>query len=418
MAPPSTTPAPATSPQDRHAAAAAYRFFVRQLVRRWTLIIPALVMVCISSLTLGVGMLGASPILDNVLGAKKDLPAFASEFNATLAGWADQSRWGRLAAEVLTLSPATIDALPPGPLTALWWIMGAIAVLTVLGSTTNFLHAYLSLTAVNLTATRARAQAFRSALRAPLGTITRLGPSDVVSRIVNDSVQLANGLNVLLSKAVLQVVKGVAALAVALVFDWRVTVAALLVTPILYTIIRKLGKRIRRASGRALESQAGLYGVAGEALGALRVVKVNTGEAERQGAFARRNRDMLRETNRVRTARALASPLTEMLSVFLLCGLVLAAGNAVVRGQVNPKDFLLVLAALGVAGASLKPLTGIINDIHVAAPAAWRRKRIIDLAPEPGHARRLSRSRRTARASPSSRCRSPTPGTPCRRSTA
>ncbi len=392
------TPARKAVRADPRADAKAFRHFVGLLLRRWQLVVPAGVMVLISSLTLSVGMLGASPILDNILGARKDLPAFAVEFNTKLAKAATESRWGRLAADWFTVPQSTIDALPPGTLTALWIIMGALCLLAVIGSTTNFLHAYLSLTAVNLTATQARARAFRAALRAPLGEVSRLGPSDLVSRIVNDSVQMANGLNVLLSKAVLQVFKGAAALGVALIFDWRVTAAALLVTPVLYTIIRKLGKRIRRASGRALESQAGLYAVAGEALSALRVVKVNASEALQEGAFARRNRDMLRETNRVRTARALASPLTEMLSIFLLCGLVLAAGNAIVNDKVSAKDFLLVLAALGVAGASLKPLTGIINDIHVASPAALRLKRIIDLTAEPGtgrHRPRLPRHRQS-----------------------
>lgn len=394
MTPASTThpaPAPRIPKGNTRADAAAFRHFVGLLLRRWKLTVPAGVMVVISGLTLSVGMLGASPVLRNILGEAKDLPALAAEWNTKLTKGAEESRWGQIAADWFTIPQSTIGTLPHGPLTALWIIMGAIGLLAVIGSTTNFLHAYLSLTAVNLTATQARARAFRAALRAPLGEVSRLGPSDLVSRIVNDSVQMANGLNVLLSKAVLQVFKGAAALAVALVFDWRVTFAALLVTPILYTIIRKLGKRIRRASGRALESQAGLYAVTGDALSALRVVKVNTGEALQQGAFARRNRDMLRETNRVRTARALASPLTELLSIFLLCGLVLAAGNAVVRDQVSATDFLLVLAALGVAGASLKPLTGIINDIHVASPAALRLRQIIDLAPETGTGRRLAK---------------------------
>ncbi|CAG1006281.1 Lipid A export ATP-binding/permease protein MsbA [Phycisphaerales bacterium] len=367
---------------------AAFNHFVRRLLRRWSLVMPAGLMVVISGITLSVGILGASPILQKILGAKSDLRDFAAEFNRSLASTSDAWRW---AADLLTIPQSRIDALPRGELTALWVIMGALVALTIIGSAANFLHAYFSLTAVNRTVTDARRQAFRAALRAPLGEIARLSPSDVISRIVNDSTQLANGLNVLLSKAVLQIFKGVAALAVALFFDWRVTAAALVVTPVLYHVIRKLGKRIRRASGAALQSQAGLYGVAGEALGALRVVKANSAERREGGLFRRFNREMLRELNRVRTARALASPLTEMLSIFLLCGLVLAAGNEVIRGRVDTSDFLLVLMALAVAGASLKPLTGIINDIQTAAPAAERLKCVMDLGAEPGLARRLPR---------------------------
>ena len=68
----------------------------------------------------------------------------------------------------------------------------------------------------------------------------------------------------LTSKAVLQVFKGLAGLCVALWYDWRVTLVALLVAPVLYHVIRKLGKRIKRHSGAALESQAGPHTPAAE----------------------------------------------------------------------------------------------------------------------------------------------------------
>jgi subfamily B ATP-binding cassette protein MsbA len=376
---------------------AAFWHFVGLLMKRWTLVLPALLMVVLSSAALGVGMLGASPVLQNILGAGKDLPAFAREFNESLARSAGRSGPGRLLADLFTIPPGVIERLPAGAFTALWVILAVLAVLTVLGSLANFLHAYLALTAVNRTVTTARRRAFHAALRAPLGVVTRLGPGDLVSRIVNDSSQLANGLSVLLSKAVLQVFKGIAAIGVALVFDWRVTLVAVLVTPVLYLVIRNLGKRIRRHSGEALRSQGDLYTVASESLSALRVVKADAAQCRHLGEFHRRNLEMLRELNRLRTARAVASPLTETLSILLLCGLVLAAGSAVIRGQVVAHDFILVLAALGVAGASLKPLTGILGDIQIASPAARRLREVIDLHPEPGLGRGLPRLARHAR---------------------
>ncbi|HWQ27823.1 MAG TPA: ABC transporter transmembrane domain-containing protein, partial [Dehalococcoidia bacterium] len=236
-------------------ADAAFWHFVRLLLARWTLVVPALLMVVLSSAALGVGMLGASPVLQNILETPKDLATFAREFNDYLAAAAAKSQMGRVLADLLTVPQHVIDRLPPGAFTALWSILAALAILTVLGSLANFLHAYLALTAVNRTVTSARRRAFHAALRAPLGTVARLGPGDLVSRIVNDSAQLANGLNVLMSKAVLQVFKGIAALGAALIFDWRITAAALLVTPLLYIVIRRLGKRIRRHSGEALRSQ-------------------------------------------------------------------------------------------------------------------------------------------------------------------
>ncbi|MFZ2875594.1 MAG: ABC transporter ATP-binding protein [Phycisphaerales bacterium] len=384
---PADSPAPDQAPP--RISEQGFWWFVRAMLRSGLLVLAALVMVCISGVTLGVGLLAARPVLRSILGDHADLPRLATDLNT----WIDSSvPW----ASPLHVPQAWIDRLPAGPFTALVWIVSGLCLLTVVGSIANFLHAYLSLTVVNRTVTMARRRAFHVILRAPLRTVVASGPTDVISRIVNDSSKVGDGLNVLTSKAILQVFKGIAGLCVALWYDWRVTLVALLVAPVLYHVIRKLGKRIKRYSGAALESQAGLYHAAAESLQGLRVVKVYTTELYEGGRFHRINKKMLRELNRVRTARALASPLTEMLSIFLLCGLVLAAANAIVKQSIDPGDFIMAIGSLAVAGASLKPLTGIVNDIQATMPAADRLRQIMLSPPEPGHGPGLPRLPRHA----------------------
>lgn len=360
----------------------------------------AALMVTISGLTLGIGIVGTLPVIQNILGSpdpdhpgqsiRRDLPALATDFNEKIdASYQSLS--------FLKVPAHTIQNLPTGAFTALFWILLALCGLTVIGAAANFTHAFVAQTIVNDTTTRARRQAFVAVMRAPLRTVARLGPSDLISRIVNDSTQLANGLNVLLSKAVLQVFKGVSSLAAALFLNWQVTLAALTVAPLLYTVIRRLGKRIKRYSKRALSSQAGLYQAANEALSGLRIVKVQTAEIYETGRFHRINKQMLRELNKVRTARAIASPLTEMLTIFVLCGLTLVAGRTILKNNVDPADFILVVASLAVAGASLKPLSGIINDIQTASPAADRLEEALATPREPGHEPKLQRLPRHAR---------------------
>lgn len=328
----------------------------------------SLIMVTLTSMTLGVGLLGAHPVMKAILGQGEGLDALAQRANTWLATEVSPR---------LQVSDALIVRLPSDPFVTLVWLMTALCLLTAFGASTNFAHAYLANTLVNKTATRIRHEAFRALVRGGLRDLWAMGASEGVSRVVNDTSALANGLTVLVSKAVLQVCKGIAALAAAIAFDYRVTFGALLVAPALYTVIRKLGKRIKRGAGAALSSQAGLYTTASEVASALRVVKVYTSEGHEIARFHRENKAMLRELNRVRTARALASPLTEMLSVFLLCGLVLLAGRIIINNQLDPGDFILALGSLAVAGASLKPLTGIINDIQAASPAAERLEQLV-----------------------------------------
>ena len=359
----------------------AFWFLARRMLRHGWLLAGSFLLILASSFSLGFGMLGAKPVMDAILGEAKGLDDLARELNVRLAS---TSQIPQVFVDWLHVPESVITQLPTGPFTALVWIMIALGTLTIFGTLATFLQGYAAQTVVNRTVTSIRQEAFESALRSPLRGLSNMSPADVISRVVNDSMVLANGLSILLSKAFLQIAKGVAGLSVALAYNWRVTLIALAVTPVLYQVIRKLGKRIKRASHATLRGQSGLYAVAAESLTAHRVVKVHAAERFEAGRFRTMNREMLRELNRLRTARALASPLTEMLSVLMLCGMVVVLGGFIINKEISPAGFVLAIASLAVAGASLKPLTGLINDIQSSAPAAERVLAVLQLQCEPG----------------------------------
>jgi ABC-type multidrug transport system fused ATPase/permease subunit len=352
--------------------------FARRMLRYRATVAGAVAMAFLSAGGLGAGLLGIQPVLRNILGAEKDLPQLARELNenSVVAGRIPES---------------LINSLPTGAFTAVVWIMVALGILTVIGALTNFLHAYLSLTVVNRTTANIRREVFHRVLRLPLKDVVAAGTSDTISRIVNDTNTLAAGFTAVLSRALAHITKGLAAVITAFILDWRLAIAALLVAPLLATTIRKLGKRIRRASRKALDSQAGLYGAAAEALQGLRVVKVHANERYEAGRFHRINKDVMRQMNRARTARALASPLVEVMTIFSLGILVIVAARIVMLQRLEPTDLIATLVALGIAGASLKPLTGVLNDVQAASGASDRLAELLRRTPEAGHDQHLPR---------------------------
>lgn len=351
--------------------------YAAKMLRYRGMVILSFIMASLSAGTLGAGLVGIKPILEGLLGKNSGgLPQLARDFNAKVSGWAPS--WA-------VIPDAWIEKLPPGPATAVAWVMGTLCVLTAIGATATFLQAYLSLTVVNLTTTNIRRDAFHKVLRMPLKDIVLGGPSDAISRIMQDTAAISGGFNALLSKAVSQVAKGLGALIAAFFVDWRLAALALAVGPVLFVIIRKLGKRIRRASKAALVAQSGLYHAAAESLQGLRVVKVHTTERYEAGRFHRMNKEAMRELNRVRTARALASPLVEALTLFAIAGLTLIAINNIRVGVIEASSVIQVIVALGAAGASFKPLTGLVNDVQASAAAAERLSELMKGPTESGH---------------------------------
>jgi len=327
----------------------------------------AALMAFVSAAGLGAGIVGLVPVLNNILGHRQTLPELAEQINERLA-----------AASLDVRIPASwIASLPDSQFDAVLWIVLGLGVLTILGAAANFLHEFLSLTLATRTIGDIRRAAFHRVLHFPLGVIVQGSGADMVSRILHDTQVLNRGFQMVTSKAVAQSTKGLAAFIAALVINWKLALITSASAPLLYLVIRKLGKRIRRASRASMQSQAKLMQAANEALSSFRVVKAMGAERFEIARFSKLSRDKIREQLKLRTAKALAGPLIEVISIFVLGGLALVAAKAILDGALTSTEFIAALGSLGIAGASLKPLTSVLQDIQIADAAAGRLETIM-----------------------------------------
>lgn len=354
----------------------AFWHLARRLLRYRAALAAAIGLAFVSAGSLGAGLVAVEPVLRNILRPHdaEDLTSLARKLDDRIGG---------------RIPDAWIDALPTGPSNAVAWIVIALGVLTIFAGVATFLHAYLTLTIVQRTTARIRRDVFHRVIKLPLKDVVRSGSADMISRIVGDTATLEAGFSALLSKALGQAAKGLAAFTAALIVEWRLTLVAIPVAFFLGVVIRRLGKRIRRASRSALASTASLYSAANEAMQGLRVVKVHAAERYESGRFHRINKDVMAQMMRVRAARALASPLVEVLSILVLGLLSVIAANQIIRGEMEAERVLLALAALFAAGASLKPLSGLVADIQISSAAADRLVELLRKPVEPGHGHRL-----------------------------
>jgi ABC-type multidrug transport system fused ATPase/permease subunit len=342
------------------------------MLRRRRLAIGTIVCSLVSAGGLASGLISVGWVLELILG---------TDPNVNLA---------TITADALARNPAIAqfvpDALtswlPTDRLAGVGVILGALLLLTVFGACANFLHQYCSLTLSIATVSEIRLEAFRHALRLPLSTVLRRGPSEVVSRIMRDTTELERGFSALTSKTLAQVTKGAAAFAAAVWFDWRLTVVAVVVAPLIGVVLRKFGKRIVRGSRNTLRAYEDLLRASNEAMQGLRGIKTASAERVARKRFSVANRSVIREDRRVRLARAISAPLIEAMAIAVIMALAFLAASQILAGRMKFDDFLMALASLGVAGGSLKPLTGLLNDIQAASAPAERILEIVTIPAE------------------------------------
>lgn len=328
----------------------------------------AMVFAFVSAGGLAAGLLSLGPVLKIILDAQTpsslaDL-ATAHNVNSTFPHIPD---W-------------LVSWLPTTAFGSMVALLAGLALFTFFGGLANFMHQYLSQTLVARSVARIRQDAFERVIRMPLGRVMVRGPSEFIARIVRDAAELQKGLIALVSRAVTNVFKAVASGLVAVAVDWKLVLIAVPTAVLMGVVLRKLGKRIRRGTRGSLQAQEGLLRVATETLQGLRAVKSSTAESEAIARFAHQNNEAVRHEMKVRTARALSSPVVETLASAVLLVLALFATREIIQGDLPLASFTLSLGALAMSGANLRPLTSLINEMQAAAAPA---QRLCDILDEP-----------------------------------
>jgi subfamily B ATP-binding cassette protein MsbA len=222
-------------------------------------------------------------------------------------------------------------------------------------------------------------------LHLPLSRFEQEGRSDLVSRMMSDTL-VANRAQVLIFGEALQdVAIVIAATGVAFYLNWRLALVALLVGPAVAVILQVFGQRIRRTSQARQEQIAQVVARLVQILGGIKVIKAFRAERLELDAFKRENFRYFRRAMRVIRNRVLSRSFVELASQTAFISLLLLGIYAIVGGFWDLS--LGVLTAFLFISAMLyrptKNLTRAYNGIQDALPAADRLFEILDAPPEP-----------------------------------
>lgn len=277
-----------------------------------------------------------------------------------------------------------IELIPAEPLRGFLLVLGVVLVFSTVGAVMRFSHEYAMMTMALRTTMRIRKVAFHRMLHTPMDLLMHHGSADSLSRIIRDTSKIGRGFHALMGKAVRNVFVGLAMLLLALVLDPWLTAIFMVGAPPLVICIRKFGKRIRRASKYASRAYGTMVRIVQEPMQSLAVVKTHGAEGYERRRFNRINRRVYRQEAKVRLAKALSSPTVELMSIVGVMAVSVIAAWYVFRTDYgNAGDMGKVVLALGMAGASLRPLANLNNKLQEAAAAAERVHELMHLPAEP-----------------------------------
>ncbi len=206
-------------------------------------------------------------------------------------------------------------------------------------------------------------------------------PSMLV-RLGSDSDQLAQAVIDSGKVMIQQSLQAAAMVAVMLYASWRVTVAVLLLGPLVAWLMNKVGHRYRRYGHRVQETSAELMLAADQALSGHQEVKVygaRPAEMERYSGLADHYYKL---SLRVESTRGLFSAVVQLTGATGLAVLLLLAGREALAGRLSAGGFVQLMLSMMAIIPALKQLTNVQGMLHRGIASAERLFTVLDAPDE------------------------------------
>jgi len=258
----------------------------------------------------------------------------------------------------------------------------ALFAVAVLKSLFNYGQNYLMNYVGNQVITDIRQELFGKLIRLPVPYHDVNTSGRLVSRVVSDVTLMANAVAGVLKDIFQQGLTLLAMMGVIFYQNWRLGGLSVIVIPLsVFTMVR-MGKRLRALAASGQERMGDMASTLQETLSGIRMVKAYGREETEAARFQQSNRSFLSTTMKAIQVSSLGSSHMEVIGVVGVAAIIWYGGFLVINGSMTPGEFFSFLAAMFMAYAPIRKLSGSNNQIQQALAAAERVFGVLDLKTE------------------------------------
>lgn len=168
--------------------------------------------------------------------------------------------------------------------------------------------------------------------------------------------------------------------------NWRLSLALLLVGPMVAFLVRKASKRLRKLSHQIQDSMGDVSHIVNESINGYSVVKNYGGQAYERERFDRASTNNLKKNLKMVLTSSINTPMIQMLMAIAMGIIVWIALRPEILGSATSAgDFVAYITAAGLISKPLRALTDVNEKIQRGVSAAQSVFALIDTPPEEDH---------------------------------
>jgi subfamily B ATP-binding cassette protein MsbA len=227
-----------------------------------------------------------------------------------------------------------------------------------------------------------RGDVFARYLHLPVSYFDRNGVAQLLSRLTYNIELVAEAATNAVTFIIRDTLTIVGLIGYLLYLNWKLTLFALAVAPLIVGLIRATSQKFRRYSGRIQASMGDVTRVAKESLESQRMIKVFNAEAQQAAVF-----EVVNERNRASymkliTVKAVSNPVVQMIAAAGLAAVMYMAIRDVLERGLSIGEFTSFLTALLLVTAPLRRLVSVVGPLQQGIAAGESVFEVLDAAAE------------------------------------
>src|ERR1700682_1224375 len=257
--------------------------------------------------------------------------------------------------------------------------VASVAAIAVVGALSSYLEKYLTTNVSQWVTHDLRRTLYNHIQQLSLAEYDETRTGDLISRVTTDIEAVQDFINSALLGMLVNVMTLAGMIGVMFYLNWRFTLIALSVAPVLFMVVYHFTRRIKKASRQVRKKEGELLSIVEEVLTSIRVVQAFAREDYEQQRFESESLANVEAGLEARSIKAKLSPVVEVIVAIGTC-LVLGYGaRLVLAGQLSAGVLIVFLLYLGKMYKPMRDLSKMTDTVSKALVGYERIQEVLDI---------------------------------------
>ncbi|MGH9729984.1 MAG: ABC transporter ATP-binding protein [Candidatus Acidiferrales bacterium] len=274
------------------------------------------------------------------------------------------------------------------------FVVVAVAAIAVIGGVSSYVEKYLTTSVSQWVTHDLRRTLYNHIQRLSLAEHDKTQTGDLISRVTSDINVIQDFINSALLGMLVNVLTLAGMIGVMLYINWRFTLIALSVTPVLFAVVYYFTHRIKKASRAVRKKESEMVSTVQEVLSSMRVVKAFAREDFELKRFESQSLESVETALQARNIKAKLAPIVDVMVALGTCLVLWYGGRLALAGQLSTGVLVVFLLYLG---KMYKPMRDLSKMTDTVSKAAVGYERIEEVLAIEARVRDLPRARKAPR---------------------